>query len=148
MGLPVLTPDEVRAYLSDYAENNHLLDAQEFSDMQIGLAISLAVSDWNMAPPLSADTMYTVDQRFKSVFLSGTLYKLFAGASALLARNTLEYSDGGVTVPVEERMQLYTTLAGMYQADFQNAVKSVKIHLNMESGWDCVSSDYANFPIW
>lgn len=148
MGTPVVTPDEVRSYINDYAQNNHLLDAEEFSDMLISLALDLAISEWNMVPPLSADTSLTVDQRFKSVFMSGTLYKLFAGAVALLARNTLEYSDGGITVPVEERMQLYQALAGMYQADFQNAAKAVKIHLNIESGWGSVSSDQAYFPTW
>ncbi len=148
MPTPIVTPEEVQAYIKDHADNNHLLDGQEFSPLQINLAIDLAFSEWNMIPPLSADTPLTVDSKYKSLFMSGTLYKLFAGASALLARNHMEYSDGGITIPIEERMQLYTALAAMYQTDFQSTAKGVKIHLNIEAGWGEVRSDQASFPTW
>jgi hypothetical protein len=85
---------------------------------------------------------------FKSILMEGTLWKMFSGASALLARNHMEYSDGGLTVPIEERMQLYTSLAGMYQESFLSSARAVKTHLNIEDGWDSVSSDQAGFPIW
>lgn len=142
------TPDEVRQYISDYAQNNHLLDAQEFQDIQITLATNLALSEFNALTPLSSYDSNTIPPQCYSVIMNGILYKLFAGQAALLARNHMEYSDGGLTVPIEERMQLYTSLASMYEQDFMSASQRIKAYLNIESGWGEVSSDEAGFPIF
>jgi hypothetical protein len=80
--------------------------------------------------------------------MSGTLYRCFMGQAALLARNTFEFSDGGVSVPLEERFQLYQALSGMYQADYSSSMTKVKISQNIEQGWGSIGSDYARFPIW
>ena len=144
--MPVLTPEEVQEYIQDIPDKNHLLDGLEFNPTQILLSIRLAVDEFNMFPPFSNCTVENFPS--KAILMNGTLYKLFAGQAALLARNTMNYSDGGLQVPVEERFQLYAALAAMYQADFATTSKSYKIALNMEAGWGGVSSDYANFPSW
>lgn len=144
--MAILTPSEVRVFIKDVPTENHLLDAEEFSDTEIALAMELAVGEWNLIPPIS---YLTVDDfPNKALLLSGTLYKMFSGRTALLARNTMNYSDGGLTVPVEERAPLYQALAGMYQADFQTGAQRLKMHLNIESGWGGVASDYITFPTY
>lgn len=148
MATPILTPDQVRLYIQDKAENNHLLDTEEFSDIQINMAIDLAISEFNLIPPLSMFSSKNFPSQFVALIMSGTLGKLYSGAAALLARNHMEYSDGGLTVPVEERMQLYTSLAEMYNQYFNQTANKVKIYLNIEDGWGEVSSDEAGFPIW
>lgn len=142
----VLSPEELRTFIKDYTENNYLLDGEEFHDLEIELAMDLAISDYNMMPPLSVANRE--DFPSKSILLSGTLYKMFSGRSALLARNTMNYSDGGIQIPVEERAQLYQSLAAMYQSDFVNSATRLKAHLNMEAGWGSVNSDYGYFPAW
>ena len=143
---PVLTPDQVRDYLRDSTGNNLLLDGEEFNDIVINLAMDLACSEYNLVPPSSSVDRFTFPN--KSILMSGTLYKMFLGQCALLARNTMQYSDGGIQVPVEERFALYQSLASMYQADFQNNTKLFKTSINLESGWGEVRSDYAAFPVW
>lgn len=146
--MAVLTPDEVIEYLQDKVENNHLLSGPEFSATQISLAIDLAVSEWNVMPPLGVDTVDTFPFAAKSILMAGVCWKLFEGASALLARNTMQYSDGGLTVPIEERAPLYMSLAAMFQASFQSSARALKTHLNLESGWGQVLSDESSFPGW
>ena len=146
MATPILTADEVRDYIRDTVEENHLLDKEEFPIIILNKAIELAISEYNIIPPLSSVDIYSFPG--KALLMSGALYKAFAGQSALLARNTMNYSDGGLQIPVEERFQLYQALASMYQADFVNAAKSLKIHLNIESGWGMVNSDYNTMPVW
>lgn len=146
MAIPILTPDEVHEFLHDKIENNYLLDGEEFSKTNIALAIELAVSQYNMIPPLGATDVSNFPS--KALLMMGTCWMLFAGAAALLARNTMAYSDGGLTIPVEERAPLYLSLAAMYQESFQSSAKSLKIHLNMEDGWGEVRSDEASFPVW
>lgn len=142
----ILTVEEVQLFLRDRAENNHLLSGTEFSPAVITFSMDLAVDSYNNMAPRSGETMTSFPS--KAILLYGTLWHLFNGQSALLARNTFEYNDGGVQIPVEERFQLYQTLAGMYQASFFEAAKSLKLQLNLDSGWGGVSSEYSILPIW
>lgn len=142
----VITAEEVRAYLSDSPEDNHLLDGVEFSDARIELAAKMAVSDFNAMPPLSSHPVETFP--YVSILLDGILHHLFKGQSALSARNTMSYSDGGLQIPIEERFQYYEALSEMYGKYFISKARDLKSHLNMESTWGHISSDYSTFPIW
>lgn len=141
-----LIPDDVREYIQDLSEKNHLLDGLEFEDIQIELAMKLAVGEYNLLPPLASENVDTFP--YDSILMTGTLYKLFMGQAALLARNTMSYTDGNLQIPIEERSQLYQSLATMYQQDFINSAIGVKKYLNLESGWGEIRSDYAAFPLW
>lgn len=143
---PILTPDEVRQYLQDSAGNNLLIDGEEFNDIVINLAMDLACNEFNMIPPSSSKDRFTFPN--KALLMSGTLYKMFFGQAAMLARNTMQYSDGGLQIPVEERFALYQSLAAMYQAEFQASAKMLKISMNLEDGWGEVQSDYAGLPLF
>lgn len=143
---PILTPEEVREFIQDKVEKNYLLDGEEFGATQISLAIDLAMGRFDLIIPLSNSNIYTFPS--KTLLLYGTLACLFEGAAALLARNHMNYSDGGLQIPVEERMQLYQSLAQMYGSNFETSARAVKLQRNIEDGWGGVGSDYANFPIW
>jgi len=144
--MAILSPLEVREFISDKVDKNHLLEGEEVSAPMINLCMELAISEFNNTAPTS---MYTIDTfPFKALLLSGTLYKIYSGLSALVARNNFSYSDGGLQIPLEERFQLYQSLAAMYEADFTSSMTKVKIHQNMVDGWGGVSSDYASMPIW
>lgn len=148
MASPVISPDEVREFIADYVENNHLLDGVEFSDTRISLATELAVSEFNMLPPMGGVSVNTFARQGKSVLMTGILWKLFEGQCALLARNHMNYSDGGVSLPIEERMSLYQSLAQMFQAEFMQSAQRMKQYMNLEAGWGEVRSDQAAFPTW
>lgn len=148
MSTPALTVVELRTYLSDLPECNLLLDKEEFGNVQLKLAIDLAISEFNLTAPVTAFTLETFPLRYKSLLMSGALYKLFLGASALSARNTLSYSDGGLQVPIEEKFAMYQSLAQMFQADFTAQTRLLKNQMNYESGWGYVSSDAAHLPGW
>jgi len=66
----------------------------------------------------------------------------------MAARNQMSYSDGGVSLPIEERFQLYQSLAAQYGQQFSDLSKQWKIQYNMEAGWGGVGSDFQTFPMW
>jgi hypothetical protein len=146
MASPVLTPEEVQVYVQDVPEKILLLDGLEFNPTQVTLCIELAISDFNMVQPPSNFNVSNFPN--KSILLNGTLAKLFFGQAALLARNMMNYSDGGLQIPVEERYQYYIDLARTYQGEFIRAAQGYKISTNMEDGWGSVRSDYGAFPAW
>ncbi len=141
-----LTPDEVRAYIHDYSENNRLIEGEEFSDASIMLGMKLALSDYNTIAPLSSLSPKMFPSL--SLLMYGTLGHLFLGKAANLARNTLAYSDGGLSIPVEERAELYMNLGNQYMGQFRDLAIKLKIQQNMEDGFSSVSSDYRYFPLW
>lgn len=141
-----LTPNEVRAYIHDYSENNRLIEGEEFSDDSIRLAMKLALSDYNTIPPLSSLSPKLFPSL--SLLMYGTLGHLYLGKAANLARNTMAYSDGGLSIPVEERAELYMNLGNQYMAQFRDLATKLKIQQNVEAGFGAVSSDYRYFPLW
>lgn len=146
MATPVLAIEEIKEIIRDRAESNHIIDGSEFSDIVLNLAIDFAIQKFNMIPPLGASDLYNFPN--KTLLLYGALGEAFLGQSALYARNSFNYNDGGVSVSTEEKFALYQTLGTMYQNMFMDAARSIKIYSNIESGWGELSSDYANFPIW
>jgi hypothetical protein len=141
-----LTVEEVREFVKDKVENNYLIDGEELSNTQVELAMELTVSEWNSTPPTSVATVDAFP--YKHILMSGTLYRVFMGQAALLARNTFAFNDGGLSVPLEERFQLYQMLSTMFQSDYYSTMTKVKANINMEEGWGSLGSDYARFPIW
>ena len=148
MSSPVVNPDEVREFLADYADNNHLLDGIEFSDTRISLATELAIGEFNIIPPMGGVSIDTFYRQGKSLMMTGICWKLLEGQCALLARNTMNYSDGGISLPIEERLPLYQALAESFREQFLGSASRLKQYLNIESGWGEVRSDQAGFPLW
>ena len=147
MTVPVLTPEEVKLYIQDKAELNYLLPGEEFPLPQINLDIDLAIDSFNTGiAPISSFTAVTFPS--KSILLMGTLAKLLAGQAALYARNQMDYSDGGISLPVEERAPLYIQLASMYESSFQQAAKTWKVNQNILDGFGGLNSDYGSMPLW
>lgn len=143
----VITIAEIRNFITDSPNANLLIDnANEFGDSTITLAIDLAISTFNTMPPSSGYDVVTFPS--KSVLLYGSLAKLFEGAAALAARNHLSYSDGGVTLPIEEKYPMYIQLASSFNQLFLKEATNLKIQMNLENGWGEVGSDYRRFPMF
>lgn len=144
--IQILTPQEVREYTSDYAVNNYLIEGEEMTDTYISLCMTLAADSFNTIPPIGNVGLQNFPS--KAVLLYGTLWHAYQGKSLLLARNTMQYSDGGLQIPIEERAELYSQLAANFERQFSESATKLKIQLNMESGWGEVRSDLSIMPVW
>ena len=141
-----ITPDFVRTFIRDNTEYNKLIEDIQFSDERISLCRQLAISKFNVMTPLSNYNQANFPNQY--LLLYGTLACLFAGECAAVARNELNYQDGGLQVPLEERFQYYSALAASYEGTFQTMSQQYKIQINLEEGYGQVASDYAFLPAW
>lgn len=139
-----LSEEEVREFIQDYPEGNLLLDKEEFSPTFINLSMSFAVEEYNAISPRTGYTLESFPS--KSVLMTGTLWKMYSGKAAQMARNQLSYTDGGLQIPIEEKYELYMNLANNYMTQFMASATKLKISINMESGWGEVRSDESLFP--
>lgn len=144
--MAILNAQELRDYLQDFPDKNLLLDTEDFSDGFLNLCIKLSADEFNSIPPVTNYRVETFPSA--SVLLQGTLWQIFQSKASLAARNTLSYTDGGLQIPIEEKFEIYMSLAASHKANFEAASTKLKAYMNMESGWGSVSSDEANFPIW
>jgi hypothetical protein len=144
--MATLLIDEVREYVSDYAPNNYLIDGEEFTDTFIALCIELGVDSYNSMTPRSNFNLLGFPS--KLILLLGTCAQMYQAKAALLARNTMQYSDGGLQIPIEERAELYQGLANSFRQQFREAAQALKIQQNMESGWGEIRSDESRLPWW
>lgn len=152
----VVTPEDIRRYIRDRVDVNYLYDNEvQFSDDRINNAMELVVSDIDItAPVTNYGTLSRLPPQTKSLVVIGTLKHLFFGEAGLAARNQFSYSDGGLTIPLEERFQYWITLAQQYEQSFMSMLKQWKIAANMDGAlngnrsWGEVRSDFAKFPKW
>jgi len=143
-----LTPDEIRQFLADSPENNLLIDGLEFSDSRVNLAIGLAISSFNGMQPITQYTLVSFPQNYIKVLYYLTAQTLYEGQAAMAARNQMNYSDGGLQIPIEERYEMFLSLANLFGRMATDLARQIKIQMNIESGWGSVGSDYRNFPTW
>lgn len=142
----ILSVEEVKEFISDNPESNLLLDEDEFSYTFIMLCMDLAADSYNSLSPMTRFNVGNFPS--KSLLLLGTLYHMFSGAMAKMARNQLSYTDGGLQIPVEEKYELYKNLADTYGLQFNTNASRLKTSMNMEAGWGEIRSDEATFPLW
>lgn len=142
----MITHEDVRQHLGDFAEENVLLDREEFNDREIDIAIRLAIQDYNSTPPLTQIVNGKTPDILDAVLMLGILYQLYRGKAAQNARNQLNYSDGGITVATNDRGPFYLQLAQQYKADFDARVPQVKAYLNLNNAYGELSSDYISTP--
>jgi hypothetical protein len=123
MGLHDFLPDEVS-----------LLDASEFSDVQIAAAARKVVELWNETPP---DTQrYTpLNFPYRYHWILGATAILLDMAAAKYRRDRLAYSAGGVSVDDQSKANEYQQMASEKKAEFKDWMMRTKLQDQMTIGW-------------
>lgn len=126
-----LTIAEVRLSIRDScAQDNFLLDTQEFKPEEIAWAIRRPVDYWNSAlPPLNL--RYTpVNFPYRYQWLEAVAGELLTIAGMNKARNHLSYSAGGVSVDDQNQGSLYLQMGQSRKDAYQNWVRLEKQAIN------------------
>ena len=146
MANKVLTIELVRTYMRDFLARNDLLQTLQFSDDEILTAMDLAVDMYNIMTPLLSPT-YTIETfPNRYLLLLGTVANLLHGESIANLRNQLSYSDGGVSVNVDDKMSQYAQLGSTLEAKFNDACENYKKQINAEDAFGGSDSGYSILP--
>lgn len=117
----VVTIPEIRFHLTDTcAQQNELLDAFEYSDGDIINAIHSCVDYFNGClggrGAKYTPANFPPDGRY---FLKqGVASYLLRSRAVLLARNTLPYNAGGVSIDDQNKSKIYLDMASMFNQDW------------------------------
>lgn len=137
----------VRLWMRDFAELNLLVRGEESSDRMILFAIGDFLSDFNGTPPFSNMALADLFARNQqSLALRGTVISLLQGVMLIQARNHLPFSDGGLSLQINDKAPLIQSILQLLQAQYEQNKRMVKTAINIEgmldSGPSGVHSDY------
>jgi len=128
-----LTVERVRTFLGDITGQNLLIDGLEFSDKDIEVAADLAVSRYNVTPPVGMTT--TVDSFPEpGILLIGVAGYLLRSKSLRYMRNKATYQSTQIpVVELEDRFEQYAQMGEALIQDYTEMVRIYKVSKNMES---------------
>jgi hypothetical protein len=123
----------VRAYMRDYPELNRLIAGEESSNRQIAWAIIDAVDDFNTTPPFTRFGLN--DYPSRSLLLRATVITLLESVGLLQTRNHLQFSDGGITVGVNDKTPFLQAWIQLFRNSYEDKKMKIKVAYNIESAW-------------
>jgi hypothetical protein len=121
-GIPGMTDttrsfiQSVRGFMRDHPELNRLVKGRESSDRQIAWAVIDALSEFNGTPHFTTYTLDNLlDRGLYSLMLRMTVVSLMESIAILQTRNHLNYSDGGISVGVNDKTPLLMNWIQLYR---------------------------------
>lgn len=123
----------VRLFLRDYAELNRLVSGVEHSDRQIVWAILDTLDDYNTTPPFTSNSI--TDFPSQHVLLRGVAASLLESLGVLQTRNHLQFSDGGLTVGVNDKTEYLQRWVQLFRSQYEEKKMKIKIASNIERAW-------------
>lgn len=124
----------VRLFMRDFAELNLLIKGEESSDRMIMWATLDFLSDFNGTPPFTSMSLDQILQRnLHSFAVRGTVVSLLQSLMLLYTRNHLNFSDGGMSVSINDKAPMLQSIMSMMQAGHEQNKRLIKTALNVES---------------
>jgi hypothetical protein len=141
----VVSKDQVRMFMRDYANNNILLDDVQFTDAELNLALEMAVSAFNTVTPQTNLTPSNFPTQLRYLLLIGTTRFLLMSESFMQVRNQATVQDGDIApIGISDKAQLYAQMAQQLKAEWDELTRGVKTQNNMESAYATLGSGYRN----
>lgn len=132
----------MRTFLGDTPESNRLIPDQELSDDKLGLALDLALDEYNHTPPFENQAF----ENFPSlaVILHGGAIQALIMAGIVMSRNYLNFSDGGIQEVISDKAQAYQSWIANLISSYREGALNIKTALNMERNFGVIPSPYGN----
>jgi len=148
----------VRLYMRDFPELNRIVAGEESSDRQIAWAVLDALSDFNGTPPFLGNVAIEdlLQRSQQNLLLRLTVISLIESVGLLQTRNHINYSNGGISVGVNDKTPMLMNWLQYFQSKTEQMKLKVKVSMNIEgilgpsnsgvhSEYWAVNSTYASY---
>ena len=123
----------VRFFMRDFPELNRLVAGEEPSDRQIAWAVLDALADFNGTPPFignsSLEGLLSMQQH--NLLLRMTVCSVIESVGLLQTRNHINYSNGGITVGVNDKTPMLMNWLQYFKATTDQMKLRVKVAMNI-----------------
>lgn len=142
----------VRLFMRDTSELNLLIKGEESSDRSIAWATMDFVSDFNLTTPQTYFSLEEMYMRFwQSMAIRGTVVSLLQSLVILYARNHLPFSDGGISINMNDKAPLLMQMLSFTQSLYEQNKRAIKTANNiqqlLEPGSTGLFSDYSMLAV-
>ena len=125
---------DLRAYVRDTVDANHLLGELEHTNDQLQLALEMAIDDFNIS---GFPTSYIVtDHPSERLLIRGAILELLTSAGIVQSRNKLSYQDAGLSIAIHDKAAEYSNWIQMIYADYERRKLHYKLRVNVLQGWE------------
>jgi hypothetical protein len=140
----MITVEDVRIFLCDYAPKNRLLGTIEWESEQIEKAIEYTISAYNEHLPHIQEYPINDSSKFpyRSLLLLGVTSWLLKSAGLGRIRNQLQFSTGGVTINDQAMADIYLQLGQAMAQEFDIKTMGIKKAENVKRGFGHIGSEY------
>ncbi len=125
--------DNVRMWTRDRAELNLLTRGEESSDRQIAWSTLFFLSDFNATPHR---TNYSIEDLYgmglQALSIQGTTIALMKSVMILYARNHIPFSDGGLSVNLNDKAPLLLSMLNFIESAYEQNKRLIKLSLNVQ----------------
>ncbi len=137
----------VRLFTRDFPELNLLTRGEESGDRMVAWATADFLSDFNGTPPFTGLSLEDLAMRnLQNLCVRGTVITLMQSTMILHARNFLPFTDGGMSIQINDKAPMLQSMIGLFQSVYEQQKRLVKTAINIEelldSGPSGVHSDY------
>lgn len=144
---------DIRMFMRDYPELNVLVKGEESTDKFIAQAILSMLSDFAGTPPPLGwfDLSTLVNNHFMGALCrEGSISFLLKSLILLMQRNLLPFSDGGISVNLEHKLNTLITLQRQYEHAWETAKVEKKKQMNIASimGTSNPGTEYSLIASW
>jgi len=138
---------EIRLVMRDSGPaDNPLLQAVEFSDVEILYALVRPVRQFHeLPPPLRSCVFNTKMFPWKEHWIKATVGLLYQSAAAFYRRNRLQTSAGGVSIDDRNKEQEYNKASDRMLGEWLNFIQAKKVECNAMEAFGSVESTYGAF---
>lgn len=141
----IVSKDQIRMFMRDYANNNILLDDVQFTNDELNLAMEMAASAFNTITPQTNYTAQTFPLQLRYLLLIGTARFLLMSESMMQVRNQATVQDGDISpIGISDKAALYSQLAQQLKGEWDELARGVKTQNNMEAAYASLGSGYRN----
>lgn len=136
----IITENDIRLFMIDKtSDDNYLLNDVEFTPEEIAQAHTLIVAKYNSTLPLMSEV--TEIPRYEAII--GTTAILMRMKAINFVRNRLDYQNrNGTAVQDKNKAPEYLAIARDMMMEFEQRVRALKTHQNIEACYGHVSSPY------
>jgi len=140
--IPSRMLDIFRRWIDDERTSNRLLGGiPELTDENLEDGLRLALDDWNSTTPITT-YVFTDHPSVVLLFTAGLIYA-FNTVGMRHTRNQLTYSDGGISVAINDKTTLVQSWISQKQAEYEPKKRQLKNQINAEGGYGSISSEYS-----
>lgn len=132
-----ISVSEVRLEMFDHEiRDTSLLDALEFTDLEIISAASGIVETWNETPPSLSGHVYTpANFPWRQTWISATVGSLLRSAALRYLRDYMPHQAGGITIQDQNKFNEYQARGDQLLKEFEQWMMRKKSELNLKRAW-------------